>query len=176
MGTSWLVPSAFIDPKLAHPRDGTLQGLWVKKHVFLLSWPGWCIGFIKRSGVAEQTNFFRAHLGPSKTHCQSDGQVSPAHALTANRACLPSHHCHPLQYPTCYHFVRIQTNFHFLRPLCLISFDTVGILLHFFCVSPTYGGISQTNVEKSNHNNWPDTNVFSIDFLTIPAITQHTQL
>ena len=48
LGTSWLVPSAFIGPKWAQPRDGAaeksfwliLQLLWVKNQDFLPLWPG----------------------------------------------------------------------------------------------------------------------------------------
>ena len=58
MGTSWIVSSTFIGPKLAHPRDGAAE----KKFLDLLfntyglkSWffaivTVWCIGFNKMIG------------------------------------------------------------------------------------------------------------------------------
>ena len=64
MGTSWLVPSAFIGPKWAQPRDGAaekvfwlvLQRLWVKKHVFCHC--DWVMHRIHQNERRSRTNKF----------------------------------------------------------------------------------------------------------------------
>ena len=66
MGTSWLVPSSYIGPKWHIPEMALQKKSFLalpstplgKKPWFFAIVTGWCIGFIKRRGVAGQTSFF----------------------------------------------------------------------------------------------------------------------
>ena len=72
MGTSWLVHSAFIGPKLANSRDGSAEKVfWAcpsmpmdRKPWFFAIATGWCIGFIKMGGNSWQKSFCHTTSGP----------------------------------------------------------------------------------------------------------------